>query len=522
MDMNLLTRLRIGPRLALAFAAVLVMNMLVGGFAVSRLGVIHEATTDLATNWLVATRALSDFRAEIGLYRRAEALHLIAASVEDYQLEEKRIEAARLRAQAAWKRYTPTIVPGEEEGLARAVEQQHAAYLARMDQLLALSRDGQKKPASYDEAKAMFIGDSFKGFNDLMQAIEQDIAFQARGAEASYANSQSVYTHTWMIVLALTLTAAAIGAVMAWLITRSITGPIAQAVSAAETVAAGDLTRLEHSASRDETGQLLSALERMSGNLETIVRQVRDSADSIAAGASQIATGNADLSQRTESQASSLQQTAASMEELTAAVRQNVESARQATALSADASAAAAQGGRVVEQVVSTMKDITESSRRISDIIGVIDGIAFQTNILALNAAVEAARAGDQGRGFAVVASEVRSLAQRSAQAAHEIKALITDSVSKVDTGSMLVNQAGGAMREIVSHVERVSDLIGEINAASAEQSLGIGQVGEAVNLLDNTTQQNAALVEESAAAAESLQSQTQQLTQSVSVFRIA
>jgi len=266
----------------------------------------------------------------------------------------------------------------------------------------------------------------------------------------------------------------------------------------------------------------MAALGRMSANLQTIVQQVRLSADSIASGSSEIALGNADLSHRTETQAANLEETAASMEELTAAVKQNVESARQASQIAAGASAAANDGGRVVDQVVATMADITEASRRIGDIIGVIDGIAFQTNILALNAAVEAARAGEQGRGFAVVASEVRSLAQRSAQAAHEIKALITDSTGKVESGSSLVNQAGQSMREIVTHVARVNDLIGEINSASVEQSTGINQVSDAITQLDGVTQQNASLVEQSAAAAESLKAQTEQLVQTVAVFRVA
>ncbi len=299
--------------------------------------------------------------------------------------------------------------------------------------------------------------------------------------------------------------ALSLGAVLAFTISRSIIRPLSRAVKIAETVAAGDLTSDASSTDVDETGQLLRALGRMNASLVTIVSIVRNSSVSIASGSSQIAVVYADLSQRTEEQASNLQQTAASMEELTATVKQNADTARAATQIASSATAAAAEGGRVVGQVVSTMEQITQSSRKIVDIIGVIDGIAFQTNILALNAAVEAARAGEQGRGFAVVASEVRSLAQRSAEAAKEIKSLIGASVEKVESGTHLVDEAGKSMADIVSEVSRVNDLIGEISASSVEQSTGISQVGDAVQQLDQVTQQNAALVEESAAAAESL-----------------
>jgi methyl-accepting chemotaxis protein len=306
-----------------------------------------------------------------------------------------------------------------------------------------------------------------------------------------------------------------------WLVTRSITQPLQQAVKLAETVAAGDLSSRVDARHRDETGQLLSALQRMNDSLVRIVGRVRDASDSIATGSSQIATGSADLSQRTEEQASNLQQTAASMEQLTATVNHNADTAREATTLAASASQVAAQGGSVVGEVVSTMEGISTSSKKIADIIGVIDGIAFQTNILALNAAVEAARAGEQGRGFAVVAGEVRTLAQRSAHAAKDIKSLIAESVEKVDNGTRLVADAGQTMQDIVAQVKRVSDLIGEISHSSGEQSSGIGQIGDAVSQLDNVTQQNAALVEESAAAAESLKHQAGELASVVSVFKL-
>ncbi len=306
------------------------------------------------------------------------------------------------------------------------------------------------------------------------------------------------------------------------LVSRSVVLPLKRAVALADAVAAGDLTTTIAADTDDEIGRLLTALKRMNANLADLVGKVRGGTDSIATGAGEIAAGNSDLSQRTEEQASSLEETASSMEELTSTVKQNAENARQANQLAIGASEIAVKGGAVVGEVVGTMASINESSKKIVDIISVIDGIAFQTNILALNAAVEAARAGEQGRGFAVVATEVRTLAQRSAAAAKEIKALIGDSVDKVGTGTKLVDDAGKTMDEIVTAVKRVTDIMSEITAASQEQSSGIEQVNQAVTQMDEVTQQNAALVEQAAAAAEALQEQAQHLTQAVSVFKLA
>jgi methyl-accepting chemotaxis protein len=313
------------------------------------------------------------------------------------------------------------------------------------------------------------------------------------------------------------------GAMLALILTRSVTKPIRRAQIMAEAIAAGDLSGKDQSEthSADEIGQLVASMQRMSESLRSIVTSVRASSDSIATGSSQIAMGNADLSQRTEEQASNLQQTAASMEQLTSTVVNNAATARTATELAGSASNVAAMGGSAVGRVVGTMEAITASSKKISEIIGVIDGIAFQTTILALNAAVEAARAGEQGRGFAVVASEVRNLAQRSAAAAKEIKGLITDSVEQVQSGSQQVHEAGRTMADIVTQVKRVSDLISEICVATQEQTQGLGQVNGAVSQLDQVTQQNAALVEQSAAAAESLSGQAAKLVSAVSVFRL-
>ena len=516
--MNALTRLKIGPRLGVGFATILVLTVLVGGFCVSRLDKVNENTKDLATNWLVAMRALGEYGIEESTIRRAEALTVMADTPGDVAIVVQSVEDTKAKAAEKWKVYIATVTTDDERKLANNIQAAQERYYAGVAKVLGATHVDAEGHA---KAIALFNGESKPGFDALLAALQRDIEFQTKGGDDAYRESQDTFGIARIAIVGLIAAAVALGLVLAWIITRSITGPIGRALGIAETVASGDLTSSISSSSPDETGQLLRALKRMNESLVGIVSQVRNSSDSIATGSSQIAVGNADLSQRTEEQASNLQQTAASMEELTATVKQNADTARAATQIASSAAAAASDGGRVVGQVVSTMEEITQASRKIVDIIGVIDGIAFQTNILALNAAVEAARAGEQGRGFAVVATEVRSLAQRSAQAAKEIKSLIGASVDKVESGSRLVGEAGQSMTNIVTQVTRVNDLIGEISSASMEQSTGIGQIGDAVNQLDQVTQQNAALVEESAAAAESLKVQAAQLSQLVSVFKL-
>ncbi|MDD3018580.1 MAG: methyl-accepting chemotaxis protein [Comamonas sp.] len=354
-----------------------------------------------------------------------------------------------------------------------------------------------------------------------IQSQQELVKFQESLREQARAQAVSERQRAYWVVGAVSLTLVLIGVVLAGWVVRSITQPLARAVDLADTIAAGDLTAQVQDDRRDELGRLLRSLNTMTAKLRDVVREVRSGVDAVNSAAGEIASGNHDLSSRTEQTAANLEETAASMEELTATVTQSADTARQANQLASTAAQAAERGGAVVEQVVHSMHNITQSSRKISDIIGVIDGIAFQTNILALNAAVEAARAGEQGRGFAVVASEVRNLAGRSAEAAKEIKGLITTSVQNVEEGSLQVEQAGQNMQDIVSSVRRVSDLIGEITASSGEQRDGIGQVNQAVANLDQMTQQNAALVEEASAAAASMSEQAQRLAQVVSVFNV-
>ena len=372
-----------------------------------------------------------------------------------------------------------------------------------------------------EAARQLAVGDSARSFSAITAEADRLVTINVEGADKSTIAAAASYQQALIVSVGMVALAMLMGAVLAMVVTRSITQPLSTGVIVAEAVAQGDLTTRFDIQGRDEPADLLRALEHMNKRLVDIVGQVRLSSDSIATGSAEIATGNADLSQRTEQQASNLEETAASMEELNSTVKTNADTAQQANRLASEATQSAEQGGAVVGRVVATMQDISASSKKIADIIGVIDGIAFQTNILALNAAVEAARAGEQGRGFAVVASEVRSLASRSAEAAKEIKTLIGASVEKVDNGTALVDEAGHSMEGIVNQVKRVSQLINEISSASMEQSSGISQIGDAVNQLDQVTQQNAALVEESAAAADSLKNQSQRLAELVSVFKI-
>jgi len=389
-------------------------------------------------------------------------------------------------------------------------------WLAVRDAVNALKAAGDNEGArSLVQSKFAPITEEY------IRVTQQLVDGEVENVRLAQAEVQATFRQIYLMGAVLFLIAIVLATLLSWHLSRSISGGLARASRAAERIGAGDLTETLDVRKRDEIGALIQSLGNMQQNLSQVVRSVRQGSESVATASAEIASGNNDLSARTEQQASALEQTAASMEELGSTVRHNADNARQANQLAQSASGVATQGGEVVAQVVATMKDINDSSRKISDIIGVIDGIAFQTNILALNAAVEAARAGEQGRGFAVVAGEVRTLAQRSADAAKEIKSLIGASVERVEHGTVLVDRAGSTMNDVVAAIRRVSDIVAEISAASVEQSQGVSQVGEAVTEMDKATQQNAALVEESAAAAESLRAQAEQLVQAVAVFRL-
>jgi methyl-accepting chemotaxis protein len=415
------------------------------------------------------------------------------------------------------KQIEPLIKSPQEKELYAKISDVRKVYLSTRDHVTKLKSEGQA-----DEANTLLEKAYLPAADNYMKLVGEFLTLQRQGLDASAADISSIESASRLSLVVLAALVVALGAVFAWLLTMGIIAPLGNAVSVARRVAAGDLTEVIQTHGHDETAQLLQALSEMKDQLSQIVGNVRQGSQEVSTASAEIAQGNNNLSERTEQQAAALEETAASMDALSSTVRQNADNAKQANQLAQSASAVAIKGGEVVNQVVETMKGINTSSRKISDIIGVIDGIAFQTNILALNAAVEAARAGDQGRGFAVVASEVRSLAGRSAEAAKEIKGLITDSVTRVEQGSSLVDQAGLTMTEVVGAIRRVTDIVGEISAASSEQSQGVGQISEAVTHMDHVTQQNAALVEQMAAAASSLKMQAQDLVQTVATFKLS
>jgi len=508
--------LKIGTRLALGFGLVLVSMALMTAIGLWRMEAVAQATHAMMQQPLAKERMISDwYRLIHTSVRRTTAISKSTdASLGPFFAEDAASssqEVKELQQKVAALADTP-----QEQAVLDSMEPTRKAYISSRDEIVKLKKDGQLDAADQVlQQKFIPAGNAYvselKQLQDLQRAsIDQ----RAEEIDGIYATSRNALVSVGVLVFAL-------GALAAWWLTVGITRPLGHAVRIARTVADSDLSSDIEVLSSDETGQLLQALKDMNDSLAGVVGRVRSGTDLIATASNEIASGNMDLSSRTEQQASSLEETASSMEELTATVRQNADNARQANELAGAASSVAQRGGAVVAQVVDTMDAINASARKIVDIIAVIDGIAFQTNILALNAAVEAARAGEQGRGFAVVASEVRNLAQRSAAAAKEIKVLIGDSVDQVDAGSKLVAQAGSTMTEVVASVQRVTDIMGDISSASAEQSDGIEQVNHAVAEMDQVTQQNAALVEEAAAAAASLQDQAAALADVVRIFKL-
>ena len=512
-----LNQLKMGVRLGTGFGAVLVLLLGMVGLSYERLEHLRVSFEDAAE--MERRAAMADEWKGLTYLNASRAIALAKTGghpeLQSYYGDKMKETSAHISG--LQKELEAHVASDEGKALLADVAGKRQVYLDVRKDVLALIQTGDKtRLHAAIDTKMLPASDAYVAAIDAFQKFEHELVTARTAAVKAEVQRAEV------ILLTLAAIALAIGGAAAWLITRSITAPLRQAAAATRTMAGGDLTQTVHADGRDEVADLLRGLSDMQQSLQRLIGDVRSTTDSITTASSEIATGNQDLSSRTEQTASNLQQTASSMEQLTGTVKQTADSARTANQLASSAQATAAKGGEVVSQVVTTMDEINASSKKIADIIGVIDGIAFQTNILALNAAVEAARAGEQGRGFAVVAGEVRSLAQRSAQAAKEIKGLIGDSVQKVESGSRLVADAGQTMTEIVGSVQRVSDIIGEITAAAAEQSDGIGQVNTAVTNLDQMTQQNAALVEQSAAAAESLKDQALRLAQAIGSFRIA
>ncbi|HZG20572.1 MAG TPA: methyl-accepting chemotaxis protein [Herbaspirillum sp.] len=508
--------LKIAYKLNAAFLVVLVFIVGLGGFSVAQLAQVNQSSTDIARNWLPSMGSLSKMSLALARSRSFDMQQLLTDDKKEEQASRERADKQMEILLKEVATYGTLVSEPREKELYPEIQRNINEYKATHERISALFQEGQKQAGH-----ALLNTASTPVYRKLQEQIQELSDVNSKGAAVSDADATRIYEQARLAIIILVATCIALAMALSWWIARLVARPLTNAVTIARQVAEGDLTADIPSAHRDETGQLLDALKQMNGNLLNIVREVRQGTDTITTASAEIATGNMDLSSRTEQQAGALEETASAMEELTSTVRQNSDNARQANQLAVSASEIAQSGGQVVGKVVDTMGAINESSRKIVDIIGVIDGIAFQTNILALNAAVEAARAGEQGRGFAVVAAEVRTLAQRSAAAAHEIKGLIDDSVAKVDTGSKLVDEAGQTMNEVVASVKRVSDIVAEITAAGAEQSQGIEQINNAVVQMDENTQQNAALVEQAAAAAKALQEQAARLSQTVSVFRL-
>ena len=508
--------LKIRTRLMVAFGLMVALILIIGGTAVLKSRSLNGELGKVVNDYYPRVTEAYQIKAAVAANEVALANMLAYREPDNVKAQIGALHATRKQISDLFKTLGDVITSAEGKTALERAQAPRAQVLALQDKFLEAIDMGLTGDAATLLEKEMPAPiKTYKETIDGLLKLENELMGHA--ADVATASVQSML---WIIALA-SLIAIALGVALAWSIIRSIVRPLHEAVGVANAVADGDLTRHIDASGNSETAHLLQALRRMQEGLIKVVSHVRQDSDGVATASAEIAQGNQDLSARTESQASALEQTAASMEELNSTVRQNADNARQANQLAQNASGVASQGGTVVADVVRTMKEINESSGKIANIIQVIDSIAFQTNILALNAAVEAARAGEQGRGFAVVASEVRSLAGRSAEAAREIKQLIQASVERVEAGSALVDKAGSTMSEVVQAIQRVTDIMGEISAASNEQSEGVTQVGEAVAQMDQATQQNAALVEEMAAAASSLNAQAQALVNSVAAFRL-
>ncbi|MDM5181008.1 methyl-accepting chemotaxis protein [Massilia sp. DJPM01] len=508
--------LTIKARLIFVIAVLSVISLLIGLLGLRNLSVTNASLKTVYEDRLVAVGMLAEVLTEIQQNQTALS-KAVSADPAGLGAVADEVDQRVKVVTTVWGEYMQTYLTPEEKIIAAKFVASREAFVAQGIKPTLAAFRAKDAPA----AVALVNGALTQTFQPVRENMNALIKYQLGVGKSEYAEATARFETARALAIGLIVVSAALGLLIGAALIRGISRSIAEALRFANSIAGGNLTGTVKIESNDEIGQLLTALQKMNDSLVDVVRQVRQGTDTISVASSEIAAGNQDLSSRTEEQASSLEETASSMEELTSTVKQSADNARQASTLAATASDVATKGGNVIGNVVDTMGRINEASNKIVDIIGVIDGIAFQTNILALNAAVEAARAGEQGRGFAVVASEVRNLAQRSAQAAKEIKGLIGSSVEQVEAGSKLVNDAGSTMDDIVQSIRRVTDIMGDIAAASQEQTLGIEQINQAVTQMDQVTQQNAALVEEAAAASEAMQDQARQLAAVVSVFKL-
>jgi methyl-accepting chemotaxis protein len=479
---------------------------------------VYQRTENIAGGWLPRVQTLGEIRGAINAARRGTLGVVVATDAQEKSVQMGKRRDGLEKLDSEVQRYQSMNLSSDERQMVDQLKASWASYMAADNRIVALLDAGD---GDYLNARKLAANDASRLYVVSSNVNAKQILLARNGADAAAADAAGSYAAALTLTPLLTILAFLSSVVAAIVIARSITIPIRRSVQVVETVARGDLTSTIKDSSNDETGQLLRTLGDMNVRLGDIVGQVRTGSDSIATASSQIAAGTADLSQRTEEQAASLEQTAASMEELTATVKQNTENAQQGNDLALAVSETALRGGQVVARVVDTMKSIKDGSAKVAEIISVIEGIAFQTNILALNAAVEAARAGEQGRGFAVVAGEVRTLAQRSATAAKEIKGLIGESVDMVAAGANLADEAGNTMSDVVQSVKRVADLMAGISAASVEQLGGIEQVNAAITLMDKVTQQNATLVQQASSAARTMAEQSSSLRDVVAFFKV-